>query len=95
MELRSNQSPVASSAPETPTTPLYNTSMKMDLSDTSLASVDMLNAMTAHRDNVHSADGKLIRKFFLLLHHFFLLKNKNLLKFSKLLNSNFKIFVFA
>ncbi|XP_063699619.1 zinc finger protein chinmo [Culicoides brevitarsis] len=62
MELRSNQSPIASSAPETPTSPLYNSSMKMDLSDTSLGSVDMLNAMAAHRDNVHSADGKLIRK---------------------------------
>lgn len=66
IELKSNQSPVASSEPETPTTPLYNSSMKMDMSDTSLGRVDMLNAVGGHRENVLSADGKVIRKTFFL-----------------------------
>lgn len=65
MEARSHSPPP--SAPETPTTPLYERPLKNELSETSIGSVDVLNALNAHRESVHTADGKLIRKLLIFL----------------------------
>lgn len=64
MEMRQLQSPIGpSSAPPTPTTPIasYTGSGKgipVGLEGT-IAPTDMLNVLSAHRESVNTADGKL------------------------------------
>lgn len=61
MEMRQLQSPLASSAPPTPTTPLVpygsNKGIPVGLEGT-IAPADMLNVLSAHRESVNTADGK-------------------------------------
>jgi GDNF-inducible zinc finger protein 1 len=59
MEMRQLQSPLASSAPPTPTTPVIpygsNKGIPVGLEGTT---ADMLNVLSAHRESVNTADGK-------------------------------------
>jgi hypothetical protein len=61
MEMRQLQSPLASSAPPTPTTPVVpygsNKGIPVGLEGT-IAPADMLNVLSAHRESVNTADGK-------------------------------------
>ena len=61
MEMRQLQSPLASSAPPTPTTPVVpygsNKGIPAGLEGT-IAPADMLNVLSAHRESVNTADGK-------------------------------------
>lgn len=61
MEMRQLQSPLASSAPPTPTTPLvpYASTKGIPVGlEGTIAPADMLNVLSAHRESVHTADGK-------------------------------------
>lgn len=59
--MRQLQSPLASSAPPTPTTPVVpyasNKGIPVGLEGT-IAPADMLNVLSAHRESVNTADGK-------------------------------------
>lgn len=61
MEMRQLQSPLASSAPPTPTIPVMpyasNKGIPVGLEGT-IAPADMLNVLSAHRESVNTADGK-------------------------------------
>jgi hypothetical protein len=61
MEMRQLQSPLATSAPPTPTTPVApygsNKGIPIGLEGT-IAPADMLNVLSAHRESVNTADGK-------------------------------------
>lgn len=67
MEMRQLQSPIGpSTAPPTPTTPIvYPINVKgipVGLEGT-IAPTDMLNVLSAHRESVNTADGKLLCSF--------------------------------
>lgn len=59
--MRQLQSPIASSAPPKPTTPVApygsNKGVPVGLEGT-IAPADMLNVLSAHRESVNTADGK-------------------------------------
>lgn len=62
MEMRQLQSPLASSAPPTPSTPVNlpyasNKGIPVGLEGT-IAPADILNVLSAHRESVNTADGK-------------------------------------
>ena len=63
MEMRQLQSPIGpSSVPPTPTTPIVpypGKGIPVGLEGT-IAPTDMLNVLSAHRESVNTADGKLI-----------------------------------
>lgn len=65
LEMRQLQSPLASSAPPTPTTPVAsygsNKGVPIGLEGT-IAPADMLNVLSAHRESVNTADGKKLLK---------------------------------
>lgn len=62
MEMRQLQSPLASSAPPTPIlTPVvpYSSTKGIPVGlEGTIASADMLNVLSAHRESVNTADGK-------------------------------------
>lgn len=61
MEMRQLQSPLASSAPPTPITPLvpYASTKGIPVGlEGTIAPADILNVLSAHRESVHTADGK-------------------------------------
>lgn len=62
MEMRQLQSPLASSAPPTPTlTPVvpYASTKGIPVGlEGTIAPADMLNVLSAHRESVNTADGK-------------------------------------
>lgn len=61
MEFRPMQSPVASSAPPTPTTPVASYAATKGIPcglEGTIAPADMLNVLSAHRESVNTADGK-------------------------------------
>lgn len=57
---RQLQSPLASSAPPTPTTPVapYGSNKVPIGLEGTIAPADMLNVLSAHRESVNTADGK-------------------------------------
>lgn len=61
--MRQLQSPLATSAPPTPTTPVApfagNKGIPGSLEGT-IAPADMLNVLSAHRESVNTADGKMM-----------------------------------
>lgn len=68
MEIRSMQSPTASSAPPTPTTPVgfINVTKGCGLPgglEASIAPADMLNVLSAQRESVNTADGNSKRDY--------------------------------
>lgn len=61
MEMRQLQSPLASSAPPTPTTPVvpYGNTKGIPVGlEGTIPSAEMLNVLSAHRESVNTADGK-------------------------------------
>jgi hypothetical protein len=61
LEMRHLQSPLASSAPPTPTTPVVPYASQKGIPvglEGTIAPADMLNVLSAHRESVNTADGK-------------------------------------
>jgi GDNF-inducible zinc finger protein 1 len=61
LEMRHLQSPLASSAPPTPTTPMVPYASQKGIPvglEGTIAPADMLNVLSAHRESVNTADGK-------------------------------------
>ena len=59
--MRQLQSPLASSAPPTPTTPVvpYGSTKGIPVGlEGTIPSAEMLNVLSAHRESVNTADGK-------------------------------------